>query len=467
MRIGYNCRRLDDIFRAAAVAVKLRLHDGWTRQELEQYQRQQISRLVKHAVKRSPFYRKLYEDINPDEQVVLNKLPVINKSTMMDRFDQFLTCPELSLSDLQKHLSSITRDEYYLNKYRVLTTAGASGLIGIFVFNRQEWITVLAAQIRVLLRYISIWPSFPKRLRVSLVAAGNPRHGSWRIIATADVGFAIFQQLTAMDPMDRLVKALNDFQPHVLICYPSMGALLAYEQLDGNLRIHPRIVATAAEICTDEMAQTIEKSWNVRPFNVYGATEVLNIGVNCHKHEGIHAFEDLAILEVVDENNKPVPDGIQGHKILITNLYNYTQPLIRYELNDMIKMSTKSCSCGRPFRLIERIEGRSDDVLQLKGIGSRLVTVHPIHFRSLFDRLPQIKEYQVVYENDNLDVYLVIRDTQAKESLTYQVEHELRTQLEALGAKCPTIHTYFVEQLQRDSNQMGKLKLVKSISKKQ
>jgi phenylacetate-coenzyme A ligase PaaK-like adenylate-forming protein len=213
------------------------------------------------------------------------------------------------------------------------------------------------------------------------------------------------------------------------------------------------------------MAQKMEKAWGVKPFNLYGATEVMIIGATCTNYKGMHAFEDMVIVEVVDEYNKPVPDGTRGHKILITNLYNYTQPLIRYELSDMITMSTEVCPCGRPFRLIKEIEGRSDDVLQLEGTRSKSVPVHPIHFHSLLGEFDQIREYQVVYEDSVLHVYLVMHGSQEKEAFARHIENGLKRQLESLGAKCPPIQIHFVERLQRDPKQMGKLKLVKIVKK--
>jgi phenylacetate-coenzyme A ligase PaaK-like adenylate-forming protein len=128
-------------------------------------------------------------------------------------------------------------------------------------------------------------------------------------------------------------------------------------------------------------------------------------------------------------------------------------------------MSTELCPCGRPFRLIRDIEGRSDDIIFLEGTGSKSVPVHPIHFHSLLGQFDQIREYQVVYENGDLHTFLVVSGTQDKQAFASHVENKLRTQLQSLGAKCPPIQIHFVERLQRDPKQMGKLKLVKIVKK--
>lgn len=464
MRIGYNVKRLSDLMNAGRIAKELARHDHWTREELKQFQHQELSRLVKHAFKYSSFYRNLYAGMSLDELPKLDQFPVIDKRIMMDNFDQFVTNPQLKLADLQKHLATISRDEYYFNEYRVLTTAGSSGVIGVFVSNQKEWSVGIAAQVRNA-QYTGIRAQFPNRMKSSVITSSNPRHSSWRVIASTNIGQTILQQLSATDPIDTLVGRLNDFQPQTLSGYPSILALLAAEQLEGRLKIRPRFVQIAAEACTADMAQKMEKAWGVKPFNVYGATEVMIIGATCTNYKGMHAFEDMVIVEVVDEYNKPVPDGTRGHKILITNLYNYTQPLIRYELSDMITMSTEVCPCGRPFRLIKEIEGRSDDVLQLEGTRSKSVPVHPIHFHSLLGEFDQIREYQVVYEDSVLHFYLVMHSSEEKEASARQIENKLRRQMESLGAKCPPIQIHFVERLQRDPKQMGKLKLVKIVKK--
>jgi len=464
MRIGYNLKRLGDLMNAGRIIKELERRDRWTREAVDQFQRHQLSNLVKYAIEYSPFYKSLYSGISLDEIPSLERLPVINKRMMMDNFDQFVTDPLLKLADLQKHLSTISRDEYYFNKYRVLTTAGSSGLVGVFVQNRREWSLGIAAIARAA-QYAGIRAQFPNRLKSSVITSSNPRHSSWRTIATTNMGQTILQQLSATEPIDTLVAKLNDFQPQTLSGYSSILALLATEQLEGHLRIRPRHIQVSAEVCTVDMNQKMEKAWGVKSFNVYGATEAWVIGATCTNFKGMHAFEDLAIIEVVDENNRPVPYGTQGHKILITNLHNYTQPIIRYELSDMITMSTEVCPCGRPFRLIRDIEGRSDDILFLEGTGSKSVPVHPIHFHSLLGEFQQVKEFQVVYENGDLHAYLVVSGTQDKQAFAHHVENKLRTQLESLGAKSPTIKMHFAEHIQRDPKQMGKLKIIKMVKK--
>ena len=123
MRIGHGHKRLYDFARAGMILNKLQVHDHWTRQQLEELQRRQLRSLVDHAVRHSQFYRDLYRDVDTGRGLVLQDLPVITKAVVMENFDRLVTDPRLRLSDLEAHIGQLTRDEYYLGEYRVLTTA--------------------------------------------------------------------------------------------------------------------------------------------------------------------------------------------------------------------------------------------------------------------------------------------------------------------------------------------------------
>lgn len=462
MRIGYNIRRLHDVARALFIQKKLTSHDRWTRRKLQRFQDQQLSSLVEHAVNHSPFYKELYRNIRTDRGVFLHDLPVINKAAMMDNFDRFVTDPRLKLAELQAHIRQLTRDEYYRGEYRVITTSGSSGLKGVFVSSRKEWCTALAGFLRCA-SFMGVSPRLPNRRRITTIGADSPMHVTYRMSVSSDVGLIKAQRLAATSSIRHLVEALNAFQPEFLGAYPSIASLLAEEQLEGRLRIRPRVVSTLAEVRTADMEQKIRQAWGIAPFDNYGMTEAgIVFGSDCPHHQGVHVFEDLFIVEVVNEQNEAVPDGSPGYKLLITNLFNFTQPLVRYEVSDMITMSTESCPCGRPFRLVAKVEGRSDDIIYLQGKEGQEVPVHPIHFHSTMGPLQEIKQYEIIHEEDGIHISVSLRDRVGGEESAGKLRKNLMNNLESLGAKCPDIHIHFVDKIERDPGKMGKLKLVRS-----
>jgi phenylacetate-CoA ligase len=462
MRVSYHLKRIQDGLQSLMSIKEVASHDQWTPEVLQAFQQQQLQCIVKHAVKHSPFYRKAFAHIDTYKPFLLEELPVLNKKTMMENYDEVVTDPRLKLSEIEDHLTNLKRDEFYLNKYRVLSTAGSSGLSGIFVYNRKEWVTILTAMQRAG-RYMNVTPRLPNRLKICTIGANNPRHGTSRVPESMDFGLAVVKRINATESIDKLVGYLNEFQPEILFAYPSIGALLAIEQNEGNLRITPRVVVVSAEICTDDMKQKMETAWGVTPFDNYAMTEVPFFGVNCSHNNGVHIFEDMAILEVVDEHYRCVPNGTLGHKILITNLFSYTQPLIRYEITDMVRLSTNLCSCGRPFRLIDQIEGRCDDILELEGIESKSVRVHPLNFRSPLGAIHELRQYQVIHAKSGLHLNLVLREGRDSKMCALMVESIIKNKMESLAVKCPPIFIHFVDQIERDQHQIGKVKLIKRI----
>jgi len=461
MRVVYSIKRFQDFARSGLILKNLKAHDRWTREELFRFQQERLSALVARAVHHSPFYQELYRNIRDYRQINLIDLPVIDKATMMENFDRFVTDHRLRLAELQTHVGELTRDEYYLGQYRVLTTAGSSGVQGIFVFNRQEWSTVLAGRFRNGLMMGMSVRLFP-RLKMTWIGADSPRHVSYRMATVSDLGHVRMQRLHATSGIEYLVNALNSFQPEYLTTYPSIASLLAIEQLEGRLDIHPDVIETGAEMRTREMEINIRRAWGITPFNLYGSTEGGAINVDCSFHRGMHMAEDLCIAEVVDDDNQPVPDGSPGHKVLLTNLFNFTQPLIRYEITDMLTISSEPCPCGRPFRLITSIEGRSDDIVYLRTVEGKNVPIHPIHFHSVIGALPEIKEYNVAQEDQRITLMIVLRTGASKEEVACTLKRNLRSSFESLGAVCPDIQPIFVNRIDREPGAMGKLKLIKS-----
>lgn len=460
MQIPYKFERLQDNISSYVLSMWLMLRDNWTPQKLKQFQKQKLDALVRYAVKNSPFYRDFYAHLDLNKPIDLTQLPILKKETMMENYDRFVTDSRLRLADLEQHISQLSYDASYLNEYRVLSTGGSSGVTGFFAFNRKEWTIVMTSNFR-LSHYMKLRPHFFRPIRISVVGAPHLRHGTARIPESMNRSLIKIQRLNAAEPVGKLVQSLNHYQPETLFTYPSVGAELAIEQREGHLDIRPRFILISGEICTDEMKREMKTAWGITPFESYGCTEVMFYSITCPENDKTHVFEDLAILEVVDENNRPVPNGVLGHKILVTNLYYYTQPLIRYEISDILKVSETPCSCGRPFRVIEHIEGRNDDILELDSFESKKVKIHPICFRSALGAIAELRQYQVVLKNDGIHVNLVPRTDTHTGDLAQTVESVLQAKLKSLDVAPPPVYCRFVSQIEREQNQIGKIKIIK------
>jgi phenylacetate-coenzyme A ligase PaaK-like adenylate-forming protein len=191
-------------------------------------------------------------------------------------------------------------------------------------------------------------------------------------------------------------------------------------------------------------------------------TEAGILGSHCERHTGIHLFEDQAIVEVVDERNRPVPPGQVGHKLLVTNLVTRAQPLLRYEVSDMVAVAAERCGCGRPFRLLAGIEGRNDDILYFPTAAGGTTAVHPLALRSALAGIPGLAQYKVVHDTDGLHVRVALRPGADPAETVRLVSARLTDRLTTQGAARPAVQVELRDSLQDERDTAGKFKLVES-----
>ena len=437
---------------------ELARHDQWSKDQLRAEQRQRLTEVVEYARSRSAFYQRLYAGI---DEVNLDALPVIDKATVMEHFDELVCDPRLTLQALEEHLDGLEGDELYLDEYRVLATGGTTGRKGVFVFSRPEWRELVAGFYR-MSDYVGLRPRLFRRVPITAVGASRPAHSTYRLSSSADTGIFRVQRLSATSPLDEIVVALNAHRPEFLYAYSSMTSLLAIEQVEGRLDIAPRIVVTSGETPTGDLAAAVREAWGGAWFELYGTTETGILGVHCSEHTGLHLFEDNFIVEVVDENHRPVPAGQTGDHILLTSLVNRTQPLIRYVISDLVTIRPEPCPCGRPFRVVAGIEGRNDDILRLPGRDGSQIVVHPLVLRSPMAAVPGLREYRILHDDRGLHVRVALRPGFNVDDVTAAIRRGLSDAVTALGAAAPDVSVDVVERIDDGRDSAGKFRLIES-----
>jgi phenylacetate-CoA ligase len=453
MDVGYQAKRLVDVGRGLRVARALAERERWPRERLERHQQKRLNALVRYAVEHSPFYRERFAGLLDAGPVELGALPMLDRQTMMERFDELVTDRRLRRDALLSHLDGLDHDALYLGEHRVMTTSGSSGSKGLFVYDRRAWAEALAQFFR-FNAIAGVRPRLP-RLRIAAIGGGAPTHMSRRGAATLAVGIHRLLSLSVTMPLSRLVQELNEFQPDYLNAYPSIAVPLAEEQQAGRLRIAPEVLSTSSELRTPEATDRIVAAFGVRPFDLYATTEGL-WGCSCEQHAGIHLFEDLTIVENVDEEGRPVEPGERGARLLVTNLFNRAQPLIRFELSDVITIDREPCPCGRTLRRIEVIDGRADDVLHLAGTHAPVV-VHPLQF-SVVTADRDVREFQVVQDGERLRLRVSLREGAPVEEATQRLRERVTGRLVALGVRDPAVEVETCAGLARPT--AGKLQMV-------
>jgi phenylacetate-coenzyme A ligase PaaK-like adenylate-forming protein len=380
---------------------------------------------------------------------------VLTKADLMEHFDELVTDRRVRLSDVEAHLPSVAGDSRFLGRYRVVATSGSTGLRGIFLSDPREWATVIASYARAQ-EWAGVAISPIQRMRLAVVSTTTGWHQSARVGASVRNPFVRTLRLDATDPLEDIVARLNEFQPDSLVAYASMHRLLAQERAGGRLRIAPRAVMSASEVLTDDTRRLVTAAWGHPPFDVYAATETAGIGSECDRHTGLHLYDDLVITEIVDEDDRPVPPGEFGARMLVTVLSSRTQPLIRYAMSDSVRRSNEVCPCRRPFPLLDAIQGRQEDVITLPARDGATVEIHPNVFHDVLDQVPA-GEWQVVQEGDRLRLLVAgpRSDFDGK-----AVTSAIRAALDAAGATMSGVTWESVEGIPRTT--IGKTPLVRA-----
>ena len=460
MRLGYWTANLRDVMRAMAASREAAERERWPRERLDAFQRERLGALVEHASHHSAFYRAHYGGPIDRRDVRLEALPPVTKAMMMDALDRFVTDPRLTPAALEAHLATLgPRDELLHGRYRVMASSGSSGRKGIYVYDRPAWTAVLAAAMRSS-RMMGITPRFPRRRAIAQVAAPDAKHMTRRGATSIGIGFFRQLCLSAAEPIATLAAKLDRHRPDILFGYPSVLALLAVEQLEGRLHIAPEVICTSSEVRTADMTARMRAAWGVEPFDGLGLTETGITATDCAAHAGLHIFEDRCLFEVVDAHGRPVSPGTQGEKVFVTNLDNFTQPFIRFEVTDLVTVTDEPCACGRTFRRITAIEGRSDDILELPAAAGGTVRVHPIHLRSPLAAVPAVAQYQITQQAAGLDVLLALAPS-AGGDVAGVVERTLSAKLATIGVARVPIRVQVVAHIPRESG-AGKLKLIRA-----
>ena len=420
----------------------------WPLARLHEERTVALRALVTTAVERSSWHRRRLEGIDvgslSDRDIV--DLPVMTKTDLMDNFDSIVTDPRLSRQLCEDHLAQSPGDHLF-GEFQVVASGGSSGLRGVFVYGWDAWAICYASNVRFQVRDWNSDPTLAETRRViAVVAASSPTHISAALSKTFSVGDNARHLFPVSLALEKIVAGLNTLQPTVLMSYSSFLPRLALEAQSGRLRIAPRRVIAISEPLLPEARQVVDEAWGAPLANGYAMSEGVFTGVCGH---GIHLPDDLSIFEPVDADGRPVQPGVLSHRVLVTNLYNLTQPLIRYEVTDQVTLIDETCPCGSSLRRIEDPQGRLDDTFEY----ANGLSVHPHVFRSALSQHRAIIEYQVRQTPRGATIGIVV----AEGTVDVQALHaKITAALGALGLAYPQVAIEILAALPRQAS--GKLK---------
>ena len=363
------------------------------REELEKLQLERLQKTVRHCMN-AEFYRQKFAElgITPDDIKTLDdvrRLPFTTKEDLRDNYPFGLACVPMRECT------------------RLHSSSGTTGNPTVVLHSQKdldEWAIAVAR---------CLWMVGSRPDDVFQNSAG---YGMF----TAGLGFQYGAERVGMLTVPaaagnttRQIKFIKDFGTTVLHAIPSYASriyeVMKEEGVDPRRDTKLRVLCIGAEPHSEEQRRRIEQDLGVKAYNSYGISEMMGPGVafECEEQNGLHIWEDYFIVEIIDPVTlEPVAEGEIG-ELVITTINREAMPLLRYRTRDLTRLLPGTCPCGRSHRRLARLQGRSDDMIILKG-----VNIFPI----------QIEKILLKFKELSSDYLITIETTDSGDVMTVEVE---------------------------------------------
>ncbi|MBO1510267.1 F390 synthetase-related protein [Metabacillus bambusae] len=319
-----------------------------SKEELQRFQQREIKKQLLFVLRHSAFYREFYKDYqNEIQEHNWESLPIIDKSIMMNHFDDFNTVGIKKKRALEIAFEAErTRDfTAKIADISIGLSSGTSGNRGVFLVSDKEaakWAGAVLAKL--------LPGSLIEKQKIAFFLRANNN-----LYSTTENGRITFQFFDLLDDFPTHIHRLNELMPTIIIAPPSMLRKLAEWQIEDKILIRPIKIVSVAEVLEDLDKRFIEEVFQQTLHQVYQCTEGF-LAVTC-SHGTLHMNEDLVAIQ------KEYLDKEKGIFVpILTDFTRTTQPIIRYRLNDILIERKAHCPCGSHFLALERIDGRCDDL---------------------------------------------------------------------------------------------------------
>ncbi|MDR3600908.1 MAG: hypothetical protein P4L49_10600 [Desulfosporosinus sp.] len=410
----------NDIFMFYKI-LTLYLNTKKSSEEILRIRETKFRKILKHAYRTSLFYRDMYsshgikyEDLN---SIPIEKLPSIDKDAMINNMAKIVTAKDINVEEAIAFAYE-NKDPLvlYKDKYQVIHSSGSSGKSAVFIYSIKEMTEALSANTR-----LQKMEKTRKVKKVAFYAGVDGRFGGAALALHGRRGFAKrlidIQPFDINAPLEKTLAEINRFQPDMLSGYTAGISILARCQQEGRIKINPIIVMSGGEPLYEADHNLMKSVYKVPITNAYGASEAFCLGMGGDEYDGIYLMDDIHYIEIMEDH------------ILVTNLYNYTQPIIRYRLNDRLTLKEDKKK-QFPFRLIENIIGREEALLWFNNEKGEKDYIHPVVFTSLSIR--GIEKFQILLKSEESFELLVIIPDKALEA---RAHNEAKTSFDKLLAK--------------------------------
>lgn len=365
-------------------------YEALSREEITKLQNERLQETVRQCMK-VPFYQQKFkelgitaDDIKTVEDV--RKLPFTTKTDLRDTYPFGMAAVELK------------------ECVRLHSSSGTTGNPTVILHTQRdldEWANQVAR---------NLWMV---GLRPDDVFQNSSGYGMF----TGGLGFQYGAERMGMLTVPaaagnslRQIKFMRDFGTTAVHAVPSyvtrLYEVMQEQGVDPRRDTKLRVLAIGAEPHSEEQRQRIEQMMGVKAYNSFGMSEMCGpgVGFECQEQNGLHFWEDYYIVEIVDPDTlEPVPDGEIG-ELVLTTLCREAMPLLRYRTRDLTRVLGRTCPCGRNHVRLDRMRGRSDDMMVLRG-----VNIFPIQIEKILMTFPELANNYLITlttddDNDNMTV---------------------------------------------------------------
>ena len=375
------------------------------REEIVREQEKKLKLIVKHSYDNVWYYHQLFKranilpgDIKTIEDI--SKIPVSRKIDVRDLPVEKICAMNMNARDCQTY-----------------PTSGTSGVPMVNLWENK-------AKLMQFIKYYLVEVDCGVRVSDRQVAIG----ADW--VTTHPLQrFGVFnvRRIKPTESLPMQLRKIRDFDPRVMVSYPSCANILAKQiQEEGVKDVNIRYLMTGGENLDRFNRRFIEEVYQAQIIDAYGANEVGGVSMECSQHSGYHIWGDCVIVEIL-RDDEPVSCGEDG-EITVTNLTNFLTPFFRYNIQDLGRILDDDCSCNNHYPLMEILQGRSSDVIHLRGGG----VVSALGFYGILNEIKGIKQWQMIQESLDMFRVKIVKEKESPPNLTEVVESKLSQALEGV-----------------------------------
>lgn len=375
--------------------LELRMNLHYSRKKILKLQQKKLRKILRYSYEHSEFYRKTFEQngINSNNigSTPIEKFPVINKQILFENYDQILT-------------------DKNAKQYRI-HSSGSTGIPRFFAYDNSAWETVMAGIPRGCMWDINIFNLLKivlSGVRFLYIAATDGAYAGVESIGSTCKAFGVKTLFIDInEPLEIWCKKINDFNPNFVVGYPSGLKIIANLVQEGKISFRKKNhkIATCGEPLIPGLRKNLEETFGKEIINFYGASESLALGIEKDPKEGMILFDDLNYIEIADG------------KMYLTCLYNFLQPLIRYEITDRLEKLPIGKSS---FTRTKIVQSRQEDVMWFEKNGKKDF-IHPLSVEGIC--IEGLLDYQFVRcDDENFVMKIQLSDSGKERNILNELD---------------------------------------------